>query len=176
MSKERIESLRHALGRLKSAERELQDDRNEESARLRSEAHKKIEFYLDQKYGAKLDAAATARQAAQDVYDTAREELGATGVGAKYPIGTILVEWVERYGSDKLRATGRRAVVEVFTRKSEYLGDRPYIDPGDIVARYLKKDGTPGKAIHPIGSYKLYGWFPEGEDPNATEKKAAKHK
>jgi hypothetical protein len=107
-------------------------------------------------------------------YEAALVEEAKAGDGAPYPIGTVMCEWdLEGSSWDRKRKfvpTGKRGVVEVWTRESVVsaaLGRYSWPDPGTFIIRIFKKDGKPGTAFVKLGSWRADGWHPEGKAPKA---------
>lgn len=97
-----------------------------------------------------------------------------------YKVGQTLWRWEHRnWPVNEWRDTGKRGIVEVFTRDSVMpLGTSQYSKPsiGAIVLRLLKKDGTPSSRIETTtwgGTF--HGWLPEGTLPKSANPKKAPH-
>lgn len=147
----------------------------------KAERYAAIAAEIDAAYKSELEAAQKCECEAEDAVLTEREKTAQSGIGAKWPVGTKLVEWAHpyrRYGgpSREPRArTGRVGVVEAITRQSEHpsnLADYSRAIVGSFVIRLQKKDGSPSKQYIPIRSY-LGGWFREDVDPNDRGEESA---
>jgi hypothetical protein len=138
---------------------------------LRVEAHDKINEQLQEKYGKRLEAAATKAQEARIAYEDARVNAAATQ--AEIPLGTKMARWEHVRDPNKYhewiwQPTKQRGVVEVFTRESEHNAGRRWSTPdiGEVVIRVLRKNGTPSKEVvrfHGYGAQRSHEWVREGE-------------
>lgn len=125
------------------------------------------------KYGPALAEWKEKLQVRQAAHEAAQIELGKAATGG-LPTG-ILVEWKPpevRYSSVRWppQATGRRAVVEVWSKTSQGRGSYGLPSVGDVVLRVLKKDGTPSvDFVKNPQSHIGRTWFPEGVTPKAAQ-------
>ena len=86
-----------------------------------------------------------------------------------FPEGTILVQWQEVGFANIYKLTDTKAVIQVFKDGDEYLETRNHVRPniGDIVLRFLNKNGKPGKKVEiwqkgETASYMSLFWLPVG--------------
>lgn len=171
MSDETIKQLERAYGEALIAYNDLREERDELRAKKLLAAKSEIEVELNQLYGERLEELRRVEVEAEQALLSARE--AAAAEKSPYPIGTKLVRWVKK------RRGGRHydfwwewenagyAVVEVCTRESahpdNWNGYR-LAEPGDIIFRHLKKDGTPGIQYTKLGDSSAK-FLPEGETP-----------
>ena len=125
---------------------------------------------LATEFDEQLNAATIAVRDAKKALEDAK--VAAAPSHAKYPIGTVLLEWArhtERFSSKQfpLQLTGVRGVLEVFTAESAWPENQRWSRPGigDVVVRPLKKDGKPAAKCLVLGEWRTGVWLPEGEQP-----------
>jgi len=105
------------------------------------------------------DAAITARQDFQ--LATAAFHIGKGWQGQ--PVGTVFYEVsAPMYGCGACRATGLRAVLEIWQEDSPRPKSLKYgiPRPGNLILRYLKADGTPGLRFDRLPIYNEAAWKP----------------
>jgi hypothetical protein len=169
---------------LKQLEREAHNARAVviEMKDLRNEARlteiRKFEYAWDlawdAKHGEQLNALQLIANEASEAVLLARESEALAGIGAKYPLGTVMHEWRQKWSSwartaPPFVATGKTGVYEAVTRESSFPDGCSTPDVGSFVIRVTKKDGTPGlKCVS--RSYEMSNWYPEGVDPNGASK------
>lgn len=167
------------IDRLEAAQRDWRKTANEITSTCDAEIREKVELYRQQvtraveaKYKNRVQIANLHYQQATEAYEVAVERRGLSGADAPYPLGTKLYEW-DRPGRGKpFTLTGRCAVVEVVTRKSQYHFPEnakwglPNL--GRCFARILKKDGTLSKQFIRECDFAALHWLPEGEKPKET--------
>jgi hypothetical protein len=137
----------------------------------------------------KISDSSSAYYAARDAYEAAliAERTENTGW---LPVGTEVWNWAAARGLYRYSRTeshyvpGRKAVVSVWTRKSESRENHRHAhlpQPGDVYLRILKKDGTASKDWERTQSWGTAGvadsvkecWLPEGvKHPRAKKEEA----
>jgi hypothetical protein len=107
---------------------------------------------------------------AKEAWEDAKIEQAAQDEKA-LPVGTVLVEWKRSgyYGGGPSKPTGRKGVVNIWTRQSDHPGNLRWGLPevGDRYIRVLKKDGTPSRNFEKLSDWKA-SWLPEGTEPKRT--------
>lgn len=82
-----------------------------------------------------------------------------------YPEGTVLVEWKnDRYDLGKINKTGRRAALKVFRKNEQWMFKYGIPNIGDLILRYLLKNGKPSKKAIMWKYVDQDCWLPEGQD------------
>lgn len=138
---------------------------HEEYKRQRDAAYRAI----DDRFALELADAQRMAMEAKAAHDAAAVEQAASVTVEGLPIGAVVEEWkVIGNWSFTENPTGNRGVLEVWTPDS---GARPKskyrsVNPGDVVVRQIKKDGTKGAYCWPCRDGKLpWHWHPEGWKP-----------
>jgi len=161
-----------------------QNDDAAELQRLQEECRKSSDERMQAINKAGCDAANAARLVAAEQWDNEhRDELQRASkriaelreklsVGARYPIGTELVEWRKRYdkgesvSQGRWKLTGRRAVVEIITSESAHPQNRiRKAHIGEFIARILRRDGNTGNDYGLLDDDWLQRWRRSGEQP-----------
>lgn len=130
-------------------------------------------------YDADLETLGNAAVAAQDAHRKSLEADTYSGVGAKFEIGTVFIEWVRKYrrfsnsyGTDNpFQKTGNRARYIGRTTDTKLPANAKYGMPalGDYFLQIVKKDDTPGIAF--VQYHKWGNYYPIGFDPNDVSDK-----
>jgi hypothetical protein len=163
-----IQELRDAFSaarRARWAAERARDDRWTELQVQLHELEKRLSEQLREEHGSIVDAALEAEREAQVALDRAKEESALQNAASA--IGMVMVEWDKNQYSHTWHQTGKRGVVEVFTRETQ--GQRRgwgYVEPGSLIIRYLNKDGKPGSRYRAFEQDSR--WLPEGVDKNAA--------
>ena len=160
----------------------LQDISRERNTRLDemiSAARRIIDADIAALYGDRLDAAQEAYTIAYRAHLAALEAHALTGAGCPVPLGTKLVKWEIPKSRSWMRGISMKVVahgvVEAITGQSVHpsnMAEYSRAKIGAFVVRHLKKDGTPSARYDKLhwsreNDYTvLYGWHPEGVDPN----------
>lgn len=158
---------RDASGAVWSIKREL-DEAVADARRPHIQAAGEAETAVRLSYAERVAAANDAHRAATEAHDAAKIEAAESGEGLPYPLGTVVVKWENPscYGNTfPHRATDERARLEVFKTGDEYplnRGSYSRPDPGQLVLRLLKKNGTPGINVLRFGNDMATYWLPEG--------------
>jgi hypothetical protein len=136
------------------------------------ELMKEVRAKLDAEFGAELAATIKVEREASVVLEVEKDRVRELESLAKlpYPVGTVLVEWeYPRWSHDgsKLKKSGNRAVLQLYKQGDPLPGNSRWNRPrvGELVLRYLKKDGTPGMNVKAWQDRYEGEWMPEGVEP-----------
>jgi hypothetical protein len=150
----RPDTLKELQTRTLQATLDLRSIRDERE-RLITAEHDTTTKRIIAEFEDRIATASEAQNTATTAYEDARVAYTLNrGWNACYPRGTKLFEWsFKQRGyspNQKPQPTGKTAILEVFTRNSTTPGNMsPYSIPnlGDVVLRYLKKNGTPSLKV-----------------------------
>lgn len=128
---------------------------------------------LEAELGASMRAATLACRDARKAFEQEQDRLRAeeTAQSLPFPVGTILVHWMYKgrtFSRDVVLTPHEKAVLQIYKAGDLPLGSKWFpARPGELVLRYLLKDGTPGKR----GDRWVAGnnWYPEGVNPNTSK-------
>lgn len=164
---DKMTTLRDALNAARSARLEIGIEQQEARSRLIVEMTERLE----KRFGARMNAATAAEQAAQTAfYDAVVAK--ATVAHADKLASPDLLEWDDRrdfVGRSVYprKLTGRHGRWEIWTATSTAVGSR-HKGAGDCVIRVLKKDGTPSQTVVVSDWDQENLWFPEGTKPKGA--------
>jgi hypothetical protein len=171
--KEALATAREELAKARQARDEFILPRKEAIEAARADALRKLYAEADANFGAAITAADKAKSDARLALDAARVAAAISNAGW-LPAGTVVAEWTRpyKYGMEReARPTGRLGKIEVWSDQSvrpNRLRWQQRPDPGDIIIRLLKKDGTESKVFEagPL-SWLRDSWRPHGAKPEA---------
>lgn len=131
---------------------------------LYKEARQQIE---SEHVGIEYRTAQDAYRLADAAYRRASHELRVSIAEQRlpYPEGTRMVEWrVKDYRHDaQKQKTKKIGVLQVYRVGDQHpIGMRWKMDPGMIIVRHLKRNGTQSKTFE---RFNRGNWIPEGEEP-----------
>lgn len=121
---------------------DARDQADAKMTALRREMDAKIEA----EFGERLRSASSRCNQLRSEVDALKDQIRTRDVELPYPVGTALQHYqTERYSRD-LKATGKIGQIEIITEASahpENLGPWSRAKVGEVVVRFLKKDGSP---------------------------------
>ena len=165
---------------LKDAERALDRIKDARYER-RKQLTEAMERQLDAEFDLRVTIATAEVAAAQATVDAERIQLSEQKNASGYAPGTTLYQWGWISGGFKRRMalTGLKGLVEIWKRGAPAPDNRSSIpDPGTVVLRIMRKDGTIGKKFMTLESlwssdekavvpreFREGPWLPEGKTP-----------
>jgi hypothetical protein len=149
-----IKDLERALNKADSDESTIKAIVSDERYGMKCDAERRIQLFLDTKYGKRLRELREVASAAQQRLTEEKERVALSGKNAPFPIGSKVVSIRSgRYASDP--KTSLYGIVEAVTRETilpDNQGRWNHPNIGSFVVRLLKADGTPSKKVEEIGS------------------------
>lgn len=136
------EELLEASQAATDALRTLRDERdNKKYASMNA-----LEAALKAEFGERLNALTKAASAAESAHRDEEARIRTEAAKPPFPVGTVLDRWDTpgRWAREK-KPTGERGVVEIFGPDSQSPANMQHnlARTGDVVIRFVKKDGTP---------------------------------